>query len=54
MARFRQHGGLGKALQLLESKNQKVLDVTLSILGNCCIEEKSKKFVSLSEKKIQI
>ncbi len=46
MARMRQHGGLRKLLRLIETTNQKVLDIALSILGNCCMEEKTRKEVS--------
>ena len=44
--RLRQHGGLSKLIYLVETTNQKVLDVTLSILGNCCMEERTRKDVS--------
>ena len=46
--RLRQHGGLSKLIYLVETTNQKVLDVTLSILGNCCMEERTRKDVSKS------
>lgn len=38
---FRQSGGLEYLLPHLRKPNEKILDITLSILGNCCLEEES-------------
>lgn len=38
---FRECGGLDYLLPHLRKPNERILDVTLSILGNCCLEEES-------------
>ncbi|KAL0883062.1 hypothetical protein ABMA27_016532 [Loxostege sticticalis] len=38
---FRQSGGLDYLLPHLRKPNERILDITLSILGNCCLEEES-------------
>lgn len=38
---FRQCKGLDHLLPHLRKPNEKILDITLSILGNCCLEEES-------------
>ncbi|KAJ0176554.1 hypothetical protein K1T71_007733 [Dendrolimus kikuchii] len=38
---FRECGGLELLLPHLRKPNEKILDLTLSILGNCCLEEES-------------
>ncbi|KAG6452804.1 armadillo repeat-containing protein 5 [Manduca sexta] len=39
--RFRECGGLEYLVPHLRKPNEKILDITLSILGNCCLEEES-------------
>lgn len=43
---FRQSGGLDYLLPHLRKPNERILDITLSILGNCCLEEESSIAVS--------
>lgn len=43
---FRQCGGLDYLLPHLRKPNERILDITLSILGNCCLEEESSLAVS--------
>ncbi|CAB3261567.1 unnamed protein product [Arctia plantaginis] len=38
---FRECGGLEYLLPHLRKPNERILDITLSILGNCCLEEES-------------
>ncbi|XP_047029859.1 armadillo repeat-containing protein 5 [Helicoverpa zea] len=38
---FRECGGLECLLPHLRKPNERILDITLSILGNCCLEEES-------------
>ncbi|XP_075977580.1 BTB/POZ domain-containing protein Rnb isoform X2 [Anticarsia gemmatalis] len=38
---FRESGGLEYLLPHLRKPNERILDITLSILGNCCLEEES-------------
>lgn len=38
---FRECGGLECLLPHLRKPNERILDLTLSILGNCCLEEES-------------
>ncbi|GBP69342.1 Armadillo repeat-containing protein 5 [Eumeta japonica] len=38
---FREYNGFDYLVPLLRKPNEKLLDVTLSILGNCCLEELS-------------
>lgn len=45
---FRECNGLEYLLPLLRKPNEKILDITLSILGNCCLEEESALAVSMS------
>ncbi|CAH0585629.1 unnamed protein product [Chrysodeixis includens] len=47
---FRECGGLECLLPHLRKPNERILDITLSILGNCCLEEES----SLSVGKLYI
>ncbi|CAG9786810.1 unnamed protein product [Diatraea saccharalis] len=42
---FRECGGLNYLLPHLRKPNERILDVTLSILGNCCLEEESSLLV---------
>lgn len=42
---FRECGGLEFLLPHLRKPNEKILDITLSILGNCCLEEESSLLV---------
>lgn len=43
---FRDCGGLNYLLPHLRKPNESILDLTLSILGNVCLEEKSCVLVS--------
>lgn len=43
---FRDCGGLNYLVPHLRKPNEKILDITLSILGNICLEEKSSILVS--------
>lgn len=43
---FRDCGGLNYLLPHLRKPNESILDITLSILGNLCLEEKSNVLVS--------
>lgn len=43
---FRDCGGLEYLLPHLRKPNERILDLTLSILGNCCLEEESSLAVS--------
>lgn len=43
---FRECGGLDYLLPHLRKPNERILDITLSILGNCCLEEESSIAVS--------
>lgn len=43
---FRECGGLECLLPHLRKPNERILDITLSILGNCCLEEESSLAVS--------
>lgn len=45
--RFRECGGLECLLPHLRKPNERILDITLSILGNCCLEEESSLSVSV-------
>lgn len=36
---FRECGGLENLIPLLRKSNENVLDIVLSILGNCCMDE---------------
>lgn len=38
---FRECGGLELLLPHIRKPNEKILDLSLSILGNCCLEEES-------------
>ena len=42
VARIRQHGGLERVLRVLQSANHKNIDVALSVLGNCCMEDRTR------------
>ncbi|XP_049873107.1 armadillo repeat-containing protein 5 [Pectinophora gossypiella] len=42
---FRECGGLDYLLPHLRKPNERILDITLSILGNCCLEEESSLLV---------
>ncbi|KAL4715456.1 hypothetical protein ACJJTC_015359 [Scirpophaga incertulas] len=42
---FRECGGLDYLLPHLRKPNERILDITLSILGNCCLEEESNTVV---------
>lgn len=44
---FRDCGGLENLLPHLRKPNERILDITLSILGNCCLEEKSSLLVCI-------
>lgn len=43
---FRECDGLDYLLPHLRKPNERILDITLSILGNCCLEEESNLAVS--------
>ena len=43
---FRDCGGLNYLVPHLRKPNEKILDITLSIIGNICLEEKSSILVS--------
>lgn len=45
---FRECGGLDYLLHKLHQRKpiERILDITLSILGNCCLEEESSSMVS--------
>lgn len=43
---FRESGGLDYLLPHLRKPNERILDIALSILGNCCLEEESSLAVS--------
>lgn len=43
---FRECDGLDYLLPHLRKPNERILDITLSILGNCCLEEESSLAVS--------
>lgn len=43
---FRECGGLECLLPHIRKPNERILDITLSILGNCCLEEESSLSVS--------
>lgn len=43
---FRDCGGIELLIPHLRKPNEKILDITLSILGNVCLEEKSSLLVS--------
>ncbi|XP_013145321.1 PREDICTED: armadillo repeat-containing protein 5 isoform X2 [Papilio polytes] len=45
---FRDCGGLHSLLPLLRKPNERMLNTTLSILGNCCIDEESSLMVGKS------
>lgn len=47
---FRENGGLDYLLPHLRKPNERILDITLSILGNCCLEEESSLAVSCNLK----
>uniref|UniRef100_A0A6B2E838 BTB domain-containing protein n=1 Tax=Phlebotomus kandelakii TaxID=1109342 RepID=A0A6B2E838_9DIPT len=40
---FHEHGGLKPLVELIKKPNEKIIDVSLSILGNCCTVEKCAK-----------
>ncbi|CAG5048003.1 unnamed protein product, partial [Parnassius apollo] len=42
---FRDCGGLDNLIPHLRKPNERILDITLSILGNCCLDEKSSLMV---------
>ncbi|RVE50863.1 hypothetical protein evm_004430 [Chilo suppressalis] len=42
---FRECGGLNYLIPYLRKPNERILDITLSILGNCCLEEESSLLV---------
>lgn len=44
---FREANGLEYLMPLLRKPNERILDVALSILGNCCLEEECSLLVSL-------
>lgn len=46
---FRECGGLEYLLPLLRKPNERILDITLSILGNCCLEERSSLTVCVGD-----
>ena len=37
--KFCAYGGLKNLIELIQKTNQKIVDISLSILGNCCTEE---------------
>lgn len=43
---FRECDGFDYLLPHLRKPNERILDITLSILGNCCLEEESSLAVS--------
>lgn len=49
---FRECGGLDQLIPHLRKPNERILDLTLSILGNCCLEEKSSLAVSYINSKL--
>ena len=42
VALLRQHGGLEGLLDILKHHKDKILNITLSILGNCCLEDETR------------
>ena len=46
IAKLRQHGGLELIIDVLRRHEDHVLDVALSILGNCCLETETRIKVS--------
>lgn len=42
VAKLRQHGGLELIIDILRQHEDRVLDVALSILGNCCLEKETR------------
>ena len=45
ISRLRQRGGLPKLIHILEGDNEKLIDIALSILGNCCMDQKFRQEV---------
>lgn len=43
--RFREKGGLKLLMRLIQKPSTKIVDIALSILGNCCLEEETRKEV---------
>ena len=47
VAKLRQRGGLELIIDILRQHEDRVLDVALSILGNCCLETETRVKVSI-------
>lgn len=43
---LKEKGGLKHIVKLLNRPNEKILNVALSILANCCLQEDCREFVS--------
>lgn len=54
IAVFRKAGGVVPMVRFLSKPHEKILEIVLSILGNCCTEEDSFKEVSAEATKMVI
>lgn len=45
---FRECGGLGHLVPHLRKPNERILDLSLSILGNCCLDDQTCLAVSVT------
>lgn len=45
---LKEKGGLKRIIKLLSKPNEKILNVALSILANCCLQEDCRDLVSIS------
>ncbi|XP_006811986.1 uncharacterized protein LOC102807296 [Saccoglossus kowalevskii] len=45
--RFRQLGGLKPLLNLVKKPNDQIVDISLSILANCCLEEETRRQINV-------
>lgn len=48
IARFRQFGGVQLLLYHIQKPNYKIVELTLSILGNCCLEQETRNIIRRS------